>query len=386
VSKKLEFVMLASVEGANVSELCRRFGVSRGCGWRWLQRYQASGEAGLVERSRQPLHSPTRCVEEIEAAVLAVRRAHPAWGGRKIRAVLLRQGQAAPAASTITAILRRNAFELGRFGGGSITYQRFEHERPNDLWQMDFKGHVAMIDKRLHPLTVLDDHSRYAIVLAACDNERGNTVKAHLEQAFLRYGMPRRMAVDNGPPWGDSGGGQLTPLVVWLIERNIAVSHSTPRHPQTLGKEERFHRSLKAEALSGPPFTDLVAAQAALDRWREVYNMKRPHEGISLAVPADRYVISQRPYDPVISPFEYSHDDMLRRVAMHGRTSFKGRTLRISRSLIGKTVAFRPTNTEGTYDVFFRHQKIKTIAINALDKTKKHVHDVPEHLSTMSPV
>src|SRR5262249_2503792 len=160
----------------------------------------------------------------------------------------------AVAASTVTAILRRHGVVLGQLGGGAQPYIRFEHECPNALWQMDYKGHVALREGRLHPLTVLDDHSRFAMVLAACADERTQTVRGHLAQAFERYGLPWCMAMDNGSPWGDGPGSPFTPLGVWLMERDIRVVHSRPYHPQTLGKDERFHRTLKAEVLSRPPF------------------------------------------------------------------------------------------------------------------------------------
>ncbi|HYF08280.1 MAG TPA: IS481 family transposase [Acetobacteraceae bacterium] len=278
---KAEFVTLASREGANLRELCRRFRISPTTGYEVLARYVAEGLAGLVPRSRRPLRSAGRTEAETEAAVLEVRGEHPAWGGRKIAALLRRRGLAAPAPSTVTAILRRHGVVLGGQGAGAPAVGRFEHERPNDLWQMDFKGHVALAcGARCHPLTVLDDHSRFSLVTAACGDEREETVKGHLRAAFERYGLPWRLVCDNGPPWGSRDPSELTGLAVWMMEQDVVVTHSRPLHPQTLGKEERFHRSLKAEALQGPPFADLAQAQAAFDRFRRSYNTERPHDGI----------------------------------------------------------------------------------------------------------
>jgi transposase InsO family protein len=367
MSLKAEFVRLAGVEGANISELCARFCVSRGTGYKWLERFRRHGDAGLEEHSRRPRRSPAQTDGQIEAAVLGMRGEHPAWGGRKIAAALRRAGLIAPSPSTITAILRRHGCAIGCFGGGQPSFLRFEHPRPNDLWQMDFKGHVPMRQGRLHPLTVLDDHSRYAIALEACADETGITVKARLQAAFRRYGLPWRMAMDNGSPWGDSGLSPFTPLTVWLIECDVAVSHSRPYHPQTLGKEERFHRSLKAEALSGPHFDGLEQAQEALDHWRHTYNTRRPHEAIDLKVPADRYAPSSRAYSEIVPPFEYAMGDCLRIVQQHGWISFKNRRFRASRAFTGKTIALRPAAQDGSYDLFFRHQFIKTINLAALE-------------------
>ena len=295
-------------------------------------------------------------------AVEALRHSHPAWGGRKIAAVLAREGGAAIAPSTVTGILRRAGVVSGHEGRGR-PWQRFEADAPNALWQMDFKGHVALsvARGRLHPFTVLDDHSRYAIALEACANQREETVKSCLVKAFRRHGLPHRILCDNGSPWGTAAQGQLSALAVWLIEQDIAVSHSRPLHPQTMGKDERFHRSLKAEALSGPHFPDLARAQAHLDAWRTTYNHHRPHEALGLAVPGERYTASPRTFRDSVQAFEPGPDDLLRKINDRGRLKFKGRNWNISRALDGKTVALRPSQTDGTYDVFFRNHYIKTI-------------------------
>ena len=382
-----EFVMLASEEGANVRQLCRRFGISPTTGYKWLERWRAAGTSGLQEQSRRPQTSPARTVGAIEDAVLSVRAEHPAWGGRKIARRLRDLGQeAVPAPSTVTAILKRHGVELGKFGGGSPTFTRFERSRPNELWQMDFKGYVAMHTGRLHPLTVLDDHSRFSVTLAACADEQTETVRQHLIAAFRRYGLPERLMTDNGSPWGDGPGSPFTPLGVWLIEHGIKISHSRPYHPQTMGKDERFHRSLKAEVLSAPPFADIAAAQRAFERWRTVYNTQRPHEALELAVPASRYQPSPHDYVETVAPFEYAPGDAVRRVQQGGHVSFLGRNLKVPKAFRGKAVAFRPTTQDGVFDVVFRTQTIATVDIRPLDGRVESVHDVSEHPSTISQV
>ena len=356
---RIEFCKLASVEGANIRLLCRRFQVAPRTGYKWLERYREAGLAGLAEHSRRPLSSPGRSCEDVEQAVLAVRTAHPSWGGRKIKAVLERRGLAAPSASTITEILRRHGFEIGAFGGGAQAFRRFEHERPNDLWQMDFKGHVGLAGgSRLHPLTILDDHSRYCLDVAACADEKTQTVQRILTQVFRRYGLPLALITDNGSPWGDGPGSPFTPLGVFLIDQNIIISHARPYHPQTMGKDERFHRSLKAEALSGPPFHSLEAAAQKLSQWRMVYNLERPHEAIGMKVPAERYTPSPRHFKETVEAFDYTPADLVRRVQAAGLVSFKGRELRLPKAFRGRDVAFRPTAADGNYDIYYRHQRI----------------------------
>ena len=215
MEQREEFIRLALPVGANRSELCRRFGISRAKGYKWLERYQLEGRAGLEDRSRRPRHSPRRTDAATEADVLRIRAdSNEAWGGRKIARVLSRRPGAVPSPSTITEILRRHGRLDQRQDEHPGRLQRFERPTPNELWQMDFKGHFALTAGRCHPLTVLDDHSRYALGLEACGDERDATVRACLTMLFRRYGLPFAMLMDSGAPWGDSGGGAFTMLTV----------------------------------------------------------------------------------------------------------------------------------------------------------------------------
>lgn len=256
MDQRREFATLAMQEGVNRRELCKRFGISPDTGYRWLARH-LGGDTELADRSRRPHSSPLRCALDLERRVLAVRDAHPAWGARKIARRLEDGGIAPPAFSTVHQILRRH----GRVRmpiGGPRAVQRFEKEAPNLLWQMDFKGWVRLANQaRCHPLTIVDDHSRFAICLAACANEQSNTVQKQLEITFRRYGLPEAMFVDNGAPWGDSSGASWTRLGVWLLKLGIDVVHSRPFHPQSRGKNERFHRTLQAEVFESRRFRSL---------------------------------------------------------------------------------------------------------------------------------
>lgn len=357
-----EACRLALADGANRRQLCRQFGVSAKTLYKWLLRYRAEGPAGLVERSRRPRRSPRRTDEVMEAAVLTVRRANPLWGGRKIAAVLGRQGRGSPAPSTITAILQRHGEAM--VAPGQKIWKRFEHAQPNVLWQMDFKGHVALGRGRLHPLTIVDDHSRYAVVLRAAGDERRRTVQDAVQAAFERYGLPEVILTDNGKPWGDQSGRSLTRFGVWLIEHGVAPWHSPPHHPQSHGKNERFNRTLKAELLEGRVFADLEQAQRAFDTWRHRYNHYRPHDALDLAVPADRYQLSPRTFQATVELFAYGPNDIVRRVDQHGRISFQNRPIKASKALIGKDVALRPTSQDGVFDLVFQHISVRPIDLH----------------------
>lgn len=364
VEAREDLCRLALSEGVNRRELCRRFNIRPRILYKWLDRYRQAGVAGLLDHSRRPHRSPSQTSPEMEAAVLAVRQENPVWGGRKIRRTLERRGLLAPSPSTITGILRRNGVAM--VAPGKKIWKRFEHAEPNGLWQMDFKGHLEMAQGRLHPLTVVDDHSRYSVALHAADNERHLTVQNALQAAFERYGLPEVVLTDNGSPWGDSGEQELTKLGIWLIEHGVAPWHSPPFHPQNHGKNERFNRTLKAELLEGRIFDDLIQAQQAFDRWRHRYNHDRPHDALGLAVPADRYRASPRRFRSAIEPFQYGSDDIVRRVDASAHLSFEGRKLRASKALIGKSVALRPTERDGLFDLIFRHVTVKSIDFHNL--------------------
>jgi transposase InsO family protein len=367
VEQRLEFVMLASLKGANVSKLCERFGISRKTAYKWLGRFDPQQpEGSLTDSSKRPRTSPQRCEAALEAQVVELRKQHPAWGGRKIAYVLAREQGLQLAASTVTSILHRHQLIDSSASDAATPWQRFEHVAPNNLWQMDFKGHFALARGRCHPLTVLDDHSRYNIVLQACSNEQGATVQAALREVFRRYGLPARINTDNGQPWGDSRQ-HLTSLGAWLVRLGIRVSHSTPMHPQTNGKDERFHRTLKAEVLRGHSFADLDECQQAFEQWRAVYNTRRPHEALQMKTPVQRYQPSNLAYPEILPQIEYAPSDKVRRVSKAGRISIAGASVFISNALHGMPVGLRQSKEDADgLDVFFCHQRIKTLRLSEL--------------------
>lgn len=362
-----EFVSLALQEEANVRELCRRFRISPSTAYKWMQRFgQGRGRSALVDRSRRPHHCPGRTDPEVEARVVALRLEHPCWGARKLCARLKALGeQAVPSASTAQAILKRHGLIDPQEAMKHSAFKRFEHEHPNAFWQMDFKGHFALGQGRCHPLTVLDDHSRYSLCVHACGNEQGVSVQRQLTDVFRRYGLPLRLGMDNGSPWGDAANSPYTALTVWLIRLSIAVTHSRPYHPQTLGKDERFHRSLKLEVLQGQRFKTLVHAQARFDAWRHCYNHERPHEALDMKTPASRYQSSPRAFPETLPAIEYLDPHNVRKVQNGGDIHYQGRVLKVSKAFHRYPVAVRPNAAEdGLIEVFFCQHKIASLNLN----------------------
>jgi transposase InsO family protein len=362
MSLRKEFVHMALKPATNIRQLCWRYSISPKTGYKWIGRFRNNDPVGLADHSRRPLNSPNKTPDAIEQLVVSVRIKHPAWCGRKIRHYLLRKDHDnIPAASTITRILHRHNLIRPSSEQPPYKWHRFEHAAPNDLWQMDFKGHFKVGIQQCHPLTIIDDHSRYAIGLTACTNQKERTVKDVLISRFIRYGLPWRINVDNGPPWGDDRETPFTRLTMWLIRNGVNVSHSRPFHPQTNGKDERFHRTIGVEVLQGRAFKDFYNVQRAFDEWLPIYNYERPHEAINNAVPADRYYPSTREFSEILPPIEYGQNDIVRKVDINGRISFKSRRFRIGKCVRNQHIAIRPTHVDGRYDVYYCTQKIKTI-------------------------
>ncbi len=372
VSLRREFVCLASVEGSNMSALCCRFGIARKTGYKWLKRFRAEGDSGLVDQSRRPQRFRSQTSKKMEAQVLSVRDSHPSWGGRKIHRRLQNLGaKSPPSASTITAILHRHGRILAEDSLKHQAVKRFERSEPNELWQMDFKGEFKMTNSLwCYPLTALDDHSRFSLILQACANQKRVTVQEQLQEVFRRYGLPKAMLMDNGTPWAVSHRRRgYTKLTAWLLRLDIRVLHGRPYHPQTQGKEERFHRTLKTEVLRGHYFDNLQHVQSRFDPWRDVYNHERPHDALELDVPSSRYRVSSREYPEQLPSVEYGSDVLVRKANPVGQISFRGRTFKVSEAFAGKPIGLRPTPEEGVWKIYYCSHEIGELDL-AVDGTK----------------
>lgn len=369
VSLRQEFVRLASQAGANKRELCRRFGISPKTGYKWLSRAAESTQENFLDRSRRPRASPARSSEAIEQEVLKLRHAHPAWGGRKIARRMLDMGLAPLAPSTVTHILHRHGLIKLEASCAAQPWKRFEHDTPNSLWQIDFKGHFTTLAGRCHGLTLLDDHSRFSLLLGALSRTDTASVQAQLIDAFRRYGLPLRINADNGAPWGSpsAGGHSLSELAIWLIRLGVRVSFSAPYHPQTNGKLERFHRSLNAEVIAGRNFANHACVQRAFDAWRSTYNCERPHEALAMSTPAQHYRVSTVQYPERMAAIEYPDSDTVITVGWNGFIHFGGHKIRTSSALHRLPIGIRPhPQRDGVHDVFFCHQRFMQINLHAL--------------------
>lgn len=370
MGQRAEFVALARGEGANISRLCERFGISRQTGHLWLRRFAEGGAEALGDRSRRPRSSPGRTGAAMEELIAALRARHPAWGGRKLKARLEQQGHGGvPSASTITAILRRRGLITPEASEAARPWTRFEHERPNDLWQMDFKGPIATQRGACHALTVLDDHSRYSLGLRACRDQRTATVQEELTRIFRMYGLPWTVLADNGPPWAGDTGSHWTVLKVWLLKLGVVVIHGRPYHPQTQGKEERFHRTLTAELLRRSDFRSVPDAQRLMDPWREIYNLERPHESVGMQPPVSRYRPSEREMPMRLPVLEPSCGQTARVVREGGHVRYGGRRWYLGKAWDQETVGL--TENDGLVDVHFGPYLVAQLNLRTEDPAER---------------
>ncbi len=369
MSLKQEFIEQAQQHVMSFSALCARYKIARKTGYKWVRRHAENPAHGLRAQPTTPKTIPNATPTAVVDHIVSARQRFPTWGGRKLRAYLMQEGiNDVPAASTISGILKRAGY-IQKDSCANRATSRFEHVAPNHLWQMDFKGHFAYEQGRCHPLTIIDDHSRFSIHLSACMNERYSTVKTQLIKAFERYGLPERINVDNGAPWGSIFAVcRYTSLSLWLIEHGIKVSYSRPRHPQTNGKIERFHRTLKQELLTSRYFRQLDDIQQAFDEWRDCYNLVRPHEGINNSVPSKRYHISYRQYHHEIQGYDYAADYQVKRVSCRGRISLDGRQIFIGIPFAGKQVGIRCNASDAMRDIYYRHQRLGHVALSSVKK------------------
>jgi transposase InsO family protein len=364
MSQREEFVRYYE-QIENMAKACREFDITRKTGYKWWNRYQDDGLDGLTDRSRRPKTSPNKTPEETEQRILEVRESKKGdWGGRKIRRYLLENGwtkEDVPAASTITTILHRHDEIDEEESQKRGAYQRFEADDPNNRWQMDFKGHFPIEGGRCHPLTVLDDCSRFSVGLKSCLNERRETVQGHLEGMFRTYGLPEEMLTDNGKPWGHDVQHRHTKLTVWMMELGIKIRHSRPCHPETMGKDERFHRTFKDAVQTQCEGRIIEECQPIFDDWRDEYNTERPHEALDMDVPKDHYEPSDRSFPERIHDWDYSDSDAVRKVSEAGTISFQNRLYLVGTGFAGKHIGLDETNSENKMTIKFRQFDVKTL-------------------------
>ena len=350
-----EFV-LAAKRTNNFSSLCREFGITRKTGYKWVERFENGYD--LKNRSTRPNSIANKTSKEVEQVILALRNDNPGWGAKTIKKVLENNGyENIPCVKTVNNILDRYGCILKDESEKRHKYIRFQRENCNEMWQTDFKGDFELSNgKRCYPLDIIDDHSRYLIKIVPSYSTK-NVVIPAFESAFSEYGMPSSILSDNGGQFAGFKQG-YTQFEKWLMCLDILPIHCRIKHPQTQGKIERFHKTLKNELLKYNSFENIEHADTKMQAWREKYNHIRPHEALNMFTPGDIYVKSDRKYTGIINPYEYSGEYPVLKVNCKGYISFEFKRLYFSETFIGEYIEFRPNPLGDSFYACFRNFRI----------------------------
>jgi transposase InsO family protein len=365
MDQRVEFVLRARQGEETMAALCRAYEISRPTGYLWLQRYQQVGSvSGLREHSRRPLHSPHRTAERTAAAVRGLRQ-EKGWGGRKIAKVLGDRGLTVAPATAQRILQRAGLVEKKKV---AKTWTRFAQAQCNELAQMDFKGEYTLAGAKCYPLSLLDDCSRYLHGLWPLRSTGGAGVKQSLEGYFRAQGVPLSILVDHGTPWFSTSNAQgLTWLSVWLLKQGVRLRYSGVGHPQTQGKVERFHRTLKARTKHRGAPTTLGEWERWAAEFRQEYNHERPHEALGMKTPGEVYqAVNLRPYQERPREWEYS-GGTVKRLNSQGMLGYRQRRFFVSEALAGECV--RIDELEGKLIVTFCHMTVREIDIQSGNST-----------------
>ena len=346
----------AAMQCSNFSALCREFGIDRHTGYKWKERYKACQP--LSDKSRRPHTTPTKTPEEVELLILAVRADNPGWGAKTIHKVLTNEGHRnLPCVKTVNNILNRYGCICPEESMKRQPFTRFEKERCNVMWQTDFKGEFRMEDNNYcYPLTILDDHSRFSLKIAPRLSTASVVIPVLLE-VFRDYGMPESILSDNGAQFAGFKKG-YTQFEKWLMDLDILPIHGRIKHPQTQGKIERFHRTMKQELLNHTHIANIEDAQNKFRIWREKYNNIRPHEALHMRTPGEVYEPSQREYREKIEKFEYGGEYHVIKVNSWGYARFAHHQIYLSETMANQYIEFRPGPDGETFIACYRNFKI----------------------------
>jgi transposase InsO family protein len=340
-----------------VSDLARRYGVSRKTAYKWIERYEAEGWSGLEERSRAPQNHPTAVSEEMEAMVLTLKARWPKWGAPKLLVKLRAQvgAEACPSESSLSRILQRHGLvrPQGRRRARAQGTALQEFTGSNAIWCADFKGWFKTRDGTVcTPLTITDGFSRYLLRCQGLSEGTGGVVvKPIFETVMREYGMPEAIRTDNGTPFASVGLGGLTDLSIWWLRLGIRLERSRPGCPQDNGRHERMHRTLKAETAQ-PPQANIGAQQRVFDAFRREYNEERPHEALGGLTPSQIYAPSPRDLPERLPEIVYAAHWETRQVRLSGQIKWKGQDVQVTKALAGERIGLEPV-TDGVWMAHF---------------------------------
>jgi transposase InsO family protein len=360
MDEKFSFILEWHAGDSTFVELCRAFGISRTLGYRYLHRYWDGGPDALQTRSSSPGRAWNRTDEDLERAVVALRRENKRFGALKIREFLQEHygNRRVPAVSTIELILKRNGLVKKRRQVRRIreVHPIFDPQKPNEIWSADFKGEFRMGNMRYcYPLTVRDSYSRYVLGVQGMHRPTFEGTRAVFQALFEEYGLPEQIHTDNGEPFASAVSlSRLTRLAVWFIDLGIVPVYSDPGHPEQNGRHERMHRELKADA-TRPPGYSLGRQQQKFDEFRQQYNDFRPHQALGQRRPQQVYYRSARQYKDERDVWDYPQGMDVRYVSRNGAIRWGvGKWVMVSTTLIEKYIGLEQF-TEDMWRVYYRN-------------------------------
>jgi len=357
--------------GCTVRETCERWEISRQTFYRWRRRQELWGEEGLENLPRHPFNSPRRIDSELEDAICRMRKDHPRWGARTIRNHLHRRGMDPPAVSTIHQALRRNHLVADQPKKRPKALTRFEREVPNDLWQMDAMSVKLATGAWACVMNVLDDCARYLLASTATHSPTGAAAWEAFSQAAERYGVPRQVLTDNHLSFT----GRRYHLVV-DFERRLRQAGPTlingrPAHPETQGKIERLHRTLREWLYDHGPARSLAELQELLDRFRAHYNDERPHQALPAdCTPAERYLPATERLEseePLPEQAVYPAEAVVRTVTKTGVITYRNKYIGVGVRWAGKRV--RVVEVAGQTQIYYGRLLVRSLII---DPTRRY--------------
>lgn len=360
----------------SISELCRRFGISRKTGYKWLKRYRLDGLDGLKEQSKKPLTHPHKTPYAITQRIIELRtQTRATLGARKLQCRLQSEfdDKDIPSVSTINNILKREGLNKPK-----KRHRRFDRypnplragEQPNELWSVDFKGQFQLTNGQwCYPLTVMDDYSRYLLGVQSQHSIGLAETQKHFEALFREYGLPERIRSDNGTPFASNAISGLSQLSIWWIQLGILPERTEPGKPQQNGKHERMHLTLKRDVCVFPS-ASFSAQQRSFNAFRHSYNHERPHEALEQQLPAKVYTSSTRPFPEKLPSIEYPSYFQVLKVGTTGMVYLCNAAVYVNHLLKHKYVGIEQIE-EDQFDVYFNFYRIGHVNLKQ-SKTSKY--------------
>jgi transposase InsO family protein len=383
MDERVQFIAECLRGELSMSELCRKYEISRKTGYKWVERFHAGGRRGLGDRSRARW-TQQRTAAEVVMVLVDARKRHPTWGPRKLLVELARRYPRLrlPASSTVGAILKDQGLirpRRVRPKAPPYTAPFTGCDAPNAVWCADFKGSFRLGDgRRCSPLTLSDAYSRYLLRCEGLRRTDESPVRRIFESAFCEFGRPHAIRTDNGPPFATVAAGGLSRLAIWWLKLGIRPERIAPGQPQQNGRHERLHRTLKQDAIT-PAARTLAEQQLRFDRFRRIYNDERPHEALAMQSPWTVYAPSARPYPVKLREPEYPAAFHVRAVNARGVVKWQGRQLYLAETLANEHVALEEIG-EARWRVYFAE-----VCLGVIEHRRFRREDAPWRSTTRRP-